>query len=135
MTCENMIGGERLRKKSGFSIIEVMAILLVVGVLAAVCIPRYVELHDDAAVTAMRNALSELNAREHVAWAKYKLGQLSWNALQNSNTITGGADGFGDYKVEDGRLKAPDNSTLTVAVIRAVPTSGKPGSWTLEEDR
>lgn len=45
-------------KKSGFTLIEIIAVLLVLAVLAAVAVPRYLSLVDDARTRALDGALA-----------------------------------------------------------------------------
>jgi len=123
----------RLRKKSGFTVIEVIAVLVIMGVLAAVSVVNFFDLQKDVAIVVLKNARAELNARERIAWAKYKTGSMSWEDLSDPDTITGGAAGFGDYRVQGGLLMAPDKFSMTVDIARSSPTISDPGIWKLGE--
>ena len=64
---------KRLQNDKGFTLIEIIAVMIILGVLAAVVVPRYVDLEEGARQRAIDAVISEINARESLTWADNKI--------------------------------------------------------------
>lgn len=71
------------KRTSGFTLIEIIAVLVILAVLAAVAIPRYISLIDEARDQALQGAVAA--ALSHVSMAYGRL------CLQNDAEPTGAA--------------------------------------------
>lgn len=64
---------KRLKSNDGFTLIEIVAVLVIMGILAAVAIPRFFNLQDRAREKAIYTAVSELKIRVNQCFASQLL--------------------------------------------------------------
>jgi len=59
--------------------VEIIAVLIILGILAAVAVPRYIELEANANQRAIDSAISDLNGRESLTWANQKISTTGYD--------------------------------------------------------
>jgi prepilin-type N-terminal cleavage/methylation domain-containing protein len=62
------------RNEKGFTLIEIIAVLIILGILAAVAVPKFVDMQKDAQAKAVEGALAALSSEASMHYAKYLLG-------------------------------------------------------------
>jgi len=126
-----------LNNRQGFTLIEILAVLVIMGIMASVAISKINDISGTAELRALETGISELNAREMLNWANAKFASGGWS----------GDDGVGPGAVWPnmdtdigpeyswtGAANRTGNSTLnfgsrSIGVTRTPSTNTKAASW------
>ena len=118
-----------LRNEKGFTLIEIIAVLVILGILAAVAVPKYISMMDQARISAAQSAIAEVKARASNYYASQMLAKNGKTTSASVLAAVGEAPDLGpDYKVS--AATHASGILITVGSVKGIDlTADNTGIW------
>jgi prepilin-type N-terminal cleavage/methylation domain-containing protein len=117
--------------QKGFTLIELISVMIIMSVMASVGVKRLDLLSDTATDRAFQDGVKELNVRESLTWTNIKLSDTGWTndgEVFSSMDTNLGADFVwtAGPAASGGTLRF---RTTTIPLTRTASTTSSVGSW------
>ena len=121
----------RINNQKGFTLIEIISVMIIMGVMVSVVIKKFDLLSDNTSITTLKSGVRELKSRESLTWFKIKISDTGYtNDVDVFNAIDKDIGrGFSwnpGPDISGGRLYFKSQS---VNLNRVQSTANSPGSW------
>lgn len=106
-----------MSKNAGFTLIELIAVMLILAILAVVAVPQFVNLRAEAQAAATSGVAGALSSGSALNYAQRSLNSASGVAVTNCNSVSGTLQGSAlpaGYSITASAITAGQSANCTL---------------------
>lgn len=121
-----------MKNQNGFTLVELIAVMIILGIITAVVIPKFITMNKSAEVNGINMAIVDLNGREMKTWTavKFNGGYKNDQDIFDHSDYQFNSDGYEwiSLSTSGGTLRFKET---TVRIVRRHSAVHEPANWSL----
>jgi prepilin-type N-terminal cleavage/methylation domain-containing protein len=117
-----------LGNQKGFTLIEIIAVLVILGILAAIAVPKYIDVQSSARVRAAQGAVAEVKGRASALYGKKLMEGAGVQPTVASIVASLSTDAGTDFALT-ATAQGTTGILITVGTFQGVAITAVTGIW------